>query len=109
MKINRHGKAAIFETRDIQKIRKVFDVDAHRAIFEIALLTGERIGAIIRLGVSDVYTSDGRVRSFITFKKNTFSNRLNGSVIVAFSVTFFYAHILIIDLRNINAIPCQKI
>jgi len=71
MKIKRHGKAAIFEPSDIKKIRRVFDVDAHRAIFEIAILTGERIGAILQLDISDVYSSNGRVRQSITFKKNT--------------------------------------
>ena len=71
MKIDRHGKASIFEKEDIKKIRKVFDVNAHRAIFEIALLTGERIGAVIQLNVRDVYDASGGVRQAITFEKST--------------------------------------
>ena len=55
MKKNRHGKAAIFNSEEIKKIRKGFDVPHHRCIFEISLFTGERMGAIVQLKVDDVY------------------------------------------------------
>ena len=49
MKNNRHGKAAIFTDDEIIKIRKAMGaLTQHRAIWEVALLTGERIGAIVR-------------------------------------------------------------
>ena len=41
MKINRHGKAAIFSDEEIIKIRKAMgSLTQHRAIFEVALLKG---------------------------------------------------------------------
>lgn len=76
MKNNRHGKAAIFTADEIIKIRKAMGaLTQHRAIWEVALLTGERIGAIIQLQVRDVYLNDGSVRSKITFKANTRKNK----------------------------------
>ena len=45
MKNKGYGKAAIFNSRDVEKIRKAFTVSHHRCIFEIALYTGERMGA----------------------------------------------------------------
>ena len=72
MKNNRFGKAAIFTSDEIIQIRKAMgDLTQHRAIFEIALLTGEKIGAILRLAVSDVFCSDGSLQSEITFKTRT--------------------------------------
>ena len=55
MKKNRNGKAAIFSADDIKKIRRAFNIPHHRCIFEIALFTGERMGAIVQLTVDDVY------------------------------------------------------
>ena len=78
MKKDRHGKAAIFTRDEIIKIRKAFaDYSHHRAIFEIALFTGERIGAIIQLKVSDVYqnVNTGKLNPEITFKAATRKNK----------------------------------
>ena len=76
MKNNRHGKAAIFTDNEIVKIRKALGaLTQHRAIWEIALLTGERIGAILQLKVSDVYQENGSLLSKITFKANTRKNK----------------------------------
>lgn len=76
MKNNRHGKAAIFTADEIVRIRKALgNLTFHRALFEIALLTGERIGAIIQLQVSDVYRDDGSLQSKITFQANTRKNK----------------------------------
>jgi integrase/recombinase XerD len=79
MKNQGTGKAAIFQAREIEKIRKSFNTK-HRCIFEIALYTGERMGAICQLQVSDVYR-DG-VNSIphdeITFKSLTRKARPNG-------------------------------
>lgn len=72
MKNNRCGKAAIFKNRDIEKIRKAFS-GHHRCIFEIALYTGERMGAIVQLKVSDVYADpvNGVLHNVITFAAST--------------------------------------
>ena len=42
-----------------------------RAIFEISLFTGERIGAIVQLKVNDVYNPYGKVLNSITFAGST--------------------------------------
>lgn len=80
MKNNRCGKAAIFKQRDIEKIRKTF-TGHHRCIFEIALYTGERMGAITQLKVADVYIDPvNRVlHDVITFASNTRKKRPDGT------------------------------
>lgn len=81
MKNNRCGKAAIFTSRDIEKIRKVFN-SRHRCIFEIALYTGERMGAIAQLKVSNVYADPvtSQVHDLITFAANTRKKSPDGSM-----------------------------
>ena len=73
MKKNRNGKAAIFNTEEIKKIRKAFDVAHHRCIFEISLFTGERMGAIVQLQVTDVYrdATNSIPHDLITFQVRT--------------------------------------
>ena len=78
MKKNRCGKAAIFSPNEITKIRKAFSVPQHRAIFEIALYTGERMGAICQLKVDDVYRSPSILHEVITFPARTRKARPNG-------------------------------
>ena len=76
MKKNRHGKAEIFNSNEIVKIRKAMGVfTQHRAIFEVALFTGERIGAILQLLVDDVFCPNGELRSKITFRASTRKNK----------------------------------
>ncbi len=48
-------------------MRSRLNTPQQRLIFEISLYTGERIGAIVQLKVSDVYEPNGRVRDTITF------------------------------------------
>jgi integrase/recombinase XerD len=81
MKNKRYGKAAIFNSRDVEKIRKSFTVPHHRCIFEIALYTGERMGAIVQLKVSDVYADPIKrtTHPVITFASNTRKKRPDGS------------------------------
>jgi integrase/recombinase XerD len=81
MKNNRSGKAAIFAKNDIAKIRKHLKNEKHRLIFEIALFTGERMGAVTQLKVSDVY-ADARAsipHDEITFAARTRKARPDGS------------------------------
>ena len=73
MKQNRHGQAGIFTSEDINKIRRAFDIPHHRCIFEIALFTGERMGAIVQLQVTDVYrdATNSIPHDVITFQART--------------------------------------
>ncbi|MGK7899292.1 MAG: tyrosine-type recombinase/integrase [Xenococcus sp. (in: cyanobacteria)] len=82
MKQNRNGKAAIFSAEDIKKIRKAFDIAHHRCIFEIALFTRERMGAIVQLEVDDVYRDATKSipHDVITFKARTRKARPDGTV-----------------------------
>ena len=66
-KVNRKGKAAIWTKPVIRLMRSHLKSPRQRLIFEISLFTGERMGAIVQLKVSDVYDSTGKVRDSITF------------------------------------------
>ena len=81
MKKDRCGKAAIFTHDEIVKIRRVFTVPHHRCIFELALFTGERMGAIVQLRVTDVYldASKGILQDVITFPAQTRKARPGGA------------------------------
>ncbi len=81
MKKNRFGKAAIFTRDEITKIRRAFDIPHHRCIFELALFTGERMGAIVQLKVDDVYLDPERsvLRDVITFSAQTRKARPGGA------------------------------
>lgn len=72
MKNNRKGKANCWSTKVIKNLRsRLVKYPNHKLIFEISLWTGERIGAIVQLKVSDVYGSDGKVLDTITFGSTT--------------------------------------
>ena len=80
MKKNRHGKAGIFTAEDIKKIRRNLIQAHHRCIFEIALYTGERMGAIVQLEVGDVYRDPANSipHEMITFQARTRKARPDG-------------------------------
>lgn len=67
MKNNRKGKAGIWTSYLIKKMRSLLPTEHHKLIFEISLYTGERIGAIVQLQVSDIYDGSGKVLDEITF------------------------------------------
>jgi integrase/recombinase XerD len=52
-------------------MRSRFKSPTQRLIFEISLFTGERMGAIVQLKVSDVYDKNGQVLDTITFAATT--------------------------------------
>ena len=81
MKKNRHGKAGIFTSDDIKKIRRNIAQAHHRCIFEIALFTGERMGAIVQLTVDDVYRDPANsiLHEMITFPACTRKARPDGT------------------------------
>ena len=77
-KVNRHGKAKIWSKPVIKLLRSQLKTDVHRLIFEISLYTGERMGAIVQLRVSDVYDENGKVRECITFASFTRKSSKHG-------------------------------
>jgi integrase/recombinase XerD len=66
-KVNRQGKAKIWSKPVIKLLRSRLATPPQRLIFEISLFTGERMGAIVQLKVSDVFEEGGKVRETITF------------------------------------------
>ena len=70
-KNNRQGKAAVWTPKVITHMRKNLVCPHQRLIFEISLWTGERMGAIVQLQVSDVFDAQGRVLEYITFGGKT--------------------------------------
>lgn len=77
-KVNRTGKAAIWTKPVIRLMRSRLKSPRQRLIFEISLFTGERIGAIVQLKVSDVFDSAGKVRDSITFAGTTRKSSKHG-------------------------------
>lgn len=80
-KNNRFGKAAIWTPTVIKKLRSRLNTPQQRLIFEISLWTGERMGAIVQLKVSDVYGLDGKVLDVITFGSSTRKSSKHGSAV----------------------------
>ncbi len=77
MKNARKGKAAIWDSNVIKKMRSRLISPQQRLIFEISLFTGERMGAITQLKVSDCY-KNRRVLDTITFAHNTRKSTKHG-------------------------------
>lgn len=71
MKVDRHGQASVMSQREASLIRRQLTNRKHRLIFDIARFTGERIGAVLQLKVTDVYDDRGRPLSEITFRAQT--------------------------------------
>jgi integrase/recombinase XerD len=67
MKNNRKGQAALWTSQLIKQMRSRLKSPTQRLIFEISLYTGERMGAICQLRVSDIYDQNGKVLGTITF------------------------------------------
>lgn len=70
-KVNRQGKAKIWSKPVIKLLRQQLKTPQQRLIFEVSLYTGERMGAIVQLKVSDVYDQRDKVRETITFGSHT--------------------------------------
>jgi integrase/recombinase XerD len=78
MKNHGKGQAAIWTPQIIRKMRSRLVSPQQRLIFEISLFTGERMGAITQLRVSDVYAQNGRTLDTITFASNTRKSTKHG-------------------------------
>lgn len=72
-KINRCGQARIWDDLDLTRLIKNISNPRHKLIIDLLQYTGERIGAIVQLDVSDVYEdpSSKKVRSVILFRAKT--------------------------------------
>ena len=78
-KNNRQGKASVWTPAVIAYMRRNLVCPHQRLIFEISLWTGERMGAITQLKVSDVYDSTGKVLDSITFAGSTRKSSKHGA------------------------------
>jgi len=77
-KVEGHGQAAIISDVDYQKIRKTLRSKKYRLLLDIARYTGERWGAVVQLGVLDVYDDTGKPRDTLTFRACTRKASPNG-------------------------------
>ena len=77
LKVNRHGKAKILSTDEIQIL---FNEGLHslrdRTLFAVCLFTAVRINEAVTLYSQDVYDKRGRVRDELTFRKSNTKGKL---------------------------------
>lgn len=78
MKVLGHGQAAIISDADYQKIRKCIRSKKYKLLLDIARYTGERWGALVQLGINDIYDHDWVCRSELTFRASTRKASPNG-------------------------------
>ena len=77
MKIDRHGKAKILTTEEIQLLfNQGTDKDRDRVLFGICLYTGCRINECVTLQKIDVYDRYGQVRPELILRKKNTKNKL---------------------------------
>lgn len=69
-KNNRFGQAEILTDSELDRIFRNLRSRDHKLFFILARFTGERLGAIARLKVSDVYAPNGEPLDEITFPAN---------------------------------------
>lgn len=67
-KINRCGQAAVLSRQEMSRLFRAMQSPSHRLIFAICRYTTERISAVLKLEVLDVYDTRGKVRPIITFR-----------------------------------------
>ncbi len=71
MKNNRYGRSAILSEEEKVVIRHHLKSLKYQVLWDIAIYTGERWGAIVQLAQSDCYESTGQVRDCILFRPQT--------------------------------------
>ena len=77
MKVERHGRAKILTTEEIEVLFCEGLIDhRNRAIFAICLYTGCRIAECVSLRTTDVYYRRGEVRPEIIFRKGNTKGKL---------------------------------
>lgn len=98
-KNNRQGKAAVWTPKTIALLRRELKTPRQRLAFEISLWTGERMGAIVQLKVSDVYDDRGKVRETINFGGRTRKSSKHG---IALTRQIFIHDVLRNELSRYN-------
>ena len=77
VKIDRHGKAKILTTEEIQLLfNEGTDKDRDRTLFGVCLYTGTRINECVTLRKIDVYDPKGLVRPELIIRKGNTKNKL---------------------------------
>ena len=77
MKINRHGKAKILTSSEIQQLfNEGFQSERDRALFGVCLYTACRINEACTLNTLDVYDKKMRVRDEIIFRRHNTKGKL---------------------------------
>ncbi|BAZ47375.1 integrase/recombinase (plasmid) [Chondrocystis sp. NIES-4102] len=77
MKIDRHGKAKILTTEEIQLLfNEGTTKDRDRTLFGVCLYTGTRINECVTLQKIDVYDRTGQVRPELIIRKGNTKNKL---------------------------------
>jgi integrase/recombinase XerD len=77
MKINRHGRAKILTSSEIQQLfNEGFQSDRDRALFGVCLYTACRINEACTLNTPDVYDKKMRVRDEIIFRRHNTKGKL---------------------------------
>ena len=103
-KNNRKGKAAVWSLPVIKKLRSHLPNKQQRLIFEISLYTGERMGAIVQLHVSDVYGSDGSVLETITVFGWYLTERVEQAIQQARTERYLQCDLVIAEVIDIQQV-----
>lgn len=67
-KINRSGQAKVLTKTEMSKLMRSFGSPSHKLIFAICRYTTERVTAVLKLELLDVYDTKGKPRPILTFK-----------------------------------------
>lgn len=70
-KNNRSGQAKILNDYEVSKIRRHLRRERDKLLFDILHYTGERLGAVIQLRISDCFNHRGNPLEEITFRAGT--------------------------------------
>ncbi|MBW4450043.1 MAG: site-specific integrase [Spirirestis rafaelensis WJT71-NPBG6] len=82
MKINRHGRAKILTSSEIQQLfNEGFQSDRDRALFGVCLYTACRINEACTLNTPDVYDKKMRVRDEIIFRRHNTKGKLSARAV----------------------------
>lgn len=77
MKVDRHGRAKIFTSDEIQKLfNEGVDSTRDRTLLAIMLFTAARINEAVTLQTQDVYTRQGVVRPYLLIRKGNTKGKL---------------------------------
>jgi len=77
VKIDRHGKAKVLTTHEIQRLFTIgLTTTRDRTLCAVMLYTGCRVNEAVTLQVTDVYDKKGRIRPELIFRKGNTKGKL---------------------------------